>query len=91
MAKRQPVIPSKHFIATFMSSFSEDPVFNLLQNLTEEDDPNEVKIGFAAALSALRQQIYDAVIPGCNDELESDSVGFKIEKIFKQYCHIYSL
>ncbi len=79
MFKRQPVIPSKYYFTTFMSCFSEDPVFNLLQNSTEEDDPDEVKIGFAAALSALRQQIYDAVIPGCNDELESDSVGFKIE------------
>ena len=36
MANRKPVIPSKHFVNTFMCSFSEDPVFNLVKENTDE-------------------------------------------------------
>ncbi len=31
MLNRQSVIPSKHSVNTFMCSFAEDPVFNLLK------------------------------------------------------------
>jgi len=31
LSRRQPAIPSKHFVNTFMCSFAEDPVFNLLK------------------------------------------------------------
>ena len=81
MAKRQPVIPSKHFLATFMCSFSEDPVFSLLKNEGEEEvNASEEKTGFAAALAALKQQLYEAVIPGCCDEINSDSVIASLRK-----------
>lgn len=36
MTNRKPVIPSKHFVNTFMCSFSEDPVFTLVKENTDE-------------------------------------------------------
>jgi import receptor subunit TOM70 len=48
LSRRQPVIPSKHFVNTFMCSFAEDPVFNLLkredQISQEGEEANQEKV-----------------------------------------------
>lgn len=37
MEKREPVMPSKHFIKTFFESFAEDPIFNSVDKEKEGD------------------------------------------------------
>ena len=37
MEKREPIMPSKHFIKTFFESFAEDPVYNSLYKEKEGD------------------------------------------------------
>jgi import receptor subunit TOM70 len=37
MAKRTPIMPSKHFIKTYFSSFIEDPITNSLVQEKESD------------------------------------------------------
>ena len=37
MAKRTPIMPSKHFIKTYFSSFIEDPMSNSLAQGKESD------------------------------------------------------
>ena len=53
LSRRQPAIPSKHFVNTFMCSFAEDPVFNLLKRDDqisregEEASQDKVSINFS--------------------------------------------
>lgn len=37
MEKREPIMPSKHFIKTFFESFAEDPIFNSVDKEKEGD------------------------------------------------------
>ncbi|CAH2108283.1 unnamed protein product [Euphydryas editha] len=64
LAKRRPVMPSKHFIKTYFSAFSEDPI-----NTVNVDDS---KSGFAKAKHALDAQDYESVVDACTEELQSD-------------------
>lgn len=37
MEKREPIMPSNHFIKTFFESFAEDPIFNSVDKEKEGD------------------------------------------------------
>ncbi|KAJ8967864.1 hypothetical protein NQ317_017631 [Molorchus minor] len=77
---RKPVIPSKNFIKTYFSSFSEDPVYKKLRETTEPLGLGELK-GFLKAKLAFATEKYEEVIPACTEELnlsESES-SYKIE------------
>lgn len=65
LAKRRPIMPSKHFIKTYFSAFSEDPItkLQLEENITG---------GFAKAKAALLKQDYESVVEACTEELEAD-------------------
>ncbi|KPJ20195.1 Mitochondrial import receptor subunit TOM70 [Papilio machaon] len=65
LAKRQPVMPSKHFIKTYFSAFSEEPI----TKLQLEDNATG---GFAKAKKALEAQDYESVVDACTEELEAD-------------------
>ncbi|CAH2076386.1 unnamed protein product, partial [Iphiclides podalirius] len=65
LAKRHPVMPSKHFIKTYFSAFSEDPIAQI------QLDANDVG-GFCKAKKALDLQQYDSVVDACTEELEAD-------------------
>ncbi|XP_013142803.1 PREDICTED: mitochondrial import receptor subunit TOM70 [Papilio polytes] len=65
LAKRQPVMPSKHFIKTYFSAFSEEPITKL------QLDDNATG-GFAKAKQALETQDYESVVDACTEELEAD-------------------
>ncbi|KAG6463954.1 mitochondrial import receptor subunit TOM70 [Manduca sexta] len=65
LAKRQPVMPSKHFIKTYFSAFSEDPIMKI--QLDES-----VTGGFAKAKQALDNQDYDSIVDLCTEELDSN-------------------
>lgn len=72
---RQPIIPSKNFIKTYFSSFSEDPVYNKLLEATNPLGQGELK-GFLKAKLAFATEKFDEVIPACTEELnlsESES------------------
>lgn len=71
LAKRRPVMPSKHFIKTYFSAFSEDPItkIQLEENATG---------GFAKAKKALESQDYDTIVDACTEELNSDG-NYKFE------------
>lgn len=71
MANRQAIIPSKHFINTFMCSFAEDPVFNLLK---QDDRQLEGSDHLSQALDSLKEKDYDSIIELCTKELESEKV-----------------
>ncbi|XP_046962078.1 mitochondrial import receptor subunit TOM70 [Vanessa cardui] len=65
LAKRRPVMPSKHFIKTYFSAFSEDPIGKI-----NVDD--SALNGFAKAKHALDGQDYESVVAACTEELESN-------------------
>ena len=46
MINRQPVIPSKHFVNTFMCSFAEDPIFNILKEDVAKSVEKDVEVYF---------------------------------------------
>lgn len=73
LAKRRPVMPSKHFIKTYFSAFSEDPI-----KAAKVD--NDSTSGFAKAKHALEAQDYESVVDACTEELESDG-QFKYEAL----------
>ncbi|KAL4715402.1 hypothetical protein ACJJTC_015173 [Scirpophaga incertulas] len=64
LAKRRPVMPSKHFIKTYFSAFSEDPITKILL-----DDKGTG--GFAKAKQALDAQDYDSIVDACTEELNT--------------------
>jgi len=75
MAHRIPVVPSKHFVNTFMCSFSEDPVFNLVKNQSDElQSLDSKRTGFAEAVVNLKLNNYDDIITLCTEEVEAESV-----------------
>ncbi|VVD04606.1 mitochondrial import receptor subunit TOM70 [Leptidea sinapis] len=63
--KRDPVMPSKHFIKTYFSAFSEDPIAKV------NVDANET-CGFANAKKALEVQDYDSVVKACTEEIDAE-------------------
>ncbi|CAG4975540.1 unnamed protein product [Parnassius apollo] len=65
LAKRRPVMPSKHFIKTYFSAFSEDPIAKIQLD-------KDITGGFAKAKKALDSQDYDSVVDSCTEELEAD-------------------
>lgn len=65
LARRQPVMPSKHFIKTYFSAFSEDPITKLIL-----DDATPA--GFTKAKQALDSQNYDVIVDACTEELEAN-------------------
>lgn len=62
LEKRLPVMPSKHFIKTYFSAFSEDPI----AKIQLEDNASSA---FARAKRALDNQDYDAIVDACTEEL----------------------
>ncbi|CAG4948558.1 mitochondrial import receptor subunit TOM70 [Colias croceus] len=65
LAKRNPVMPSKHFIKTYFSAFSEDPITKI--SLDDKESG-----GFAKAKHALDAQDYESVVNACTEELDAD-------------------
>ncbi|CAF4847303.1 unnamed protein product [Pieris macdunnoughi] len=65
LSKRQPVMPSKHFIKTYFSAFLEDPITKI------HIDDKETS-GFAKAKRALDSQDYEAIVDACSEELVSE-------------------
>ncbi|XP_015601170.1 mitochondrial import receptor subunit TOM70 [Cephus cinctus] len=72
MAKKKPVMPSKHFIKTYFSSFRKDPILAT----DDEQSTDNITSDFESVRKALKEESYDDVIPLCTEEinaLESDS------------------
>lgn len=65
LARRNPVMPSRHFIKTYFSAFSEDPI-------TKTNLDDSVSGGFARAKRALNSQDYDSILEACNEEISSE-------------------
>ncbi|XP_032787115.2 mitochondrial import receptor subunit TOM70 [Daphnia magna] len=80
MMNRQSVIPSKHFVNTFMCSFAEDPVFNLLKRETQQET-DEAKGAFAKALDKLKDKEFDNIIELCTNELDTESSDIAIKRL----------
>ncbi|XP_044255644.1 mitochondrial import receptor subunit TOM70 [Tribolium madens] len=82
MQNRTPIIPSKTFIKTYFSSFSEDSVY---QKLTEVGDPlgQGELCGFLKAKLAFATEKYEEIIPACTEEINSSEAEspFKIEAL----------
>lgn len=67
LAKRRPVMPSKHFIKTYFSAFSEDPI----TNIQLEDNATG---GFAKAKQALDNQDYESIVDECTAEINNNGM-----------------
>lgn len=65
LARRTPVMPSKHFIKTYFSAFSEDPITKI--KLDEKATG-----GFAKAKQALDNQDYDSIVDACTEEIDAN-------------------
>ncbi|XP_067009479.1 mitochondrial import receptor subunit TOM70 [Anabrus simplex] len=72
MAKRKTIMPSKHFIKTYFSSFIEDPVTNSISQEKESDSAEADLRGFAQAKQAFAKLNYDDIVPACTEEIDSD-------------------
>ncbi|XP_071454535.1 mitochondrial import receptor subunit TOM70 [Hetaerina americana] len=83
MAKRGPVIPSKHFVKTYFSSFHNDPLSSYLSQKSESDPvlngESESKSGFLMANEAFQAQRYEDIIPACTQEIDSEESKHKLE------------
>ncbi|XP_046611000.1 mitochondrial import receptor subunit TOM70 [Neodiprion virginianus] len=66
MANRKSVMPSKHFIKTYFSAFSKDPILSKL----DEFKIAEPTTGYAKAKQTIREEKYDNVISYCTEEIE---------------------
>lgn len=78
MKSRKPIMPSKHFIKVYFSTFTEDPVLKYLKDDTKLKDETH---GFARAIAAMKKQNYDDIISACTEEIDSSEseAQFKLE------------
>lgn len=76
MATKQPVEPSKHFVANYFKSFSQDPVHRVFVSSSEPK-------GFVRATKAFRDGNFSDIIPACTEEIErtEDESEYKLEAI----------
>ncbi|KAJ9594419.1 hypothetical protein L9F63_014144 [Diploptera punctata] len=81
MAKRTPIMPSKHFIKTYFSSFIEDPMSNSLAQGNESDSAEADLRGLARAKQAFKSQNYEDIIPACREEIETGDGKHKMEAL----------
>ncbi|XP_011172046.1 mitochondrial import receptor subunit TOM70 isoform X1 [Solenopsis invicta] len=61
LANKDFIMPSKHFIKTYIISFPNDPVFTRLQH------PENIPEFFKKPLQALKDTEYDDIIPLCTE------------------------
>lgn len=64
MKTRKPILQGKHFVKSYFSSFSQDPIKKLI--IAGSGDK-----GFVRAKTALDNHNYEQVIPACTEEIES--------------------
>lgn len=76
MASKQPVEPSKYFVANYFKSFSQDPVHKVVVGSTEPK-------GFVRAIKAFKDGNFNDIIPACTEEVETceDDSDYKLESI----------
>ncbi|CAH0561244.1 unnamed protein product [Brassicogethes aeneus] len=82
MKNRKPVTPSNNFIKTYFSSFSEDPAYKKLMDVSEPMGDGDLK-GFLKAKLAFATETYEDIIPACTEEInfsESES-NYKLEAL----------
>ncbi|XP_043205508.1 mitochondrial import receptor subunit TOM70-like [Amphibalanus amphitrite] len=73
LQNRQPVMPSKHFVQTFLSSFAEDPLSDCWRKEdTSAPTADDADLrGWARACRAIQTSSYEDVVPACSEEIES--------------------
>lgn len=64
---KKPTMPSKHFIKTYFSSFSQDPIIN---SLSTSDDLSPAK-------KALKNEDYDNIIQLCTVDIEDAKLSLE--------------
>ncbi|XP_008556932.1 mitochondrial import receptor subunit TOM70 [Microplitis demolitor] len=64
MKKRKLVMPSKHFIKTYFSSFKNDPIFS-----GDSDDNDNTAL--AEVIQMFKDEKYDEIIDACTNKIES--------------------
>ncbi|KAG8187871.1 hypothetical protein JTE90_002416 [Oedothorax gibbosus] len=70
--KREPRLPSKHFVRHYFISFSEDPIMKSVEtykNQAIERNTAELS-GFRLVIHHLAEENFDEVIPSCNFEID---------------------
>lgn len=65
LANKKFIMPSKHFLKTYIMSFPNDPVFTRLQH------PENIPRFFNKPLEALKNEEYDDIIPLCTEIIKS--------------------
>ncbi|KYM81250.1 Mitochondrial import receptor subunit TOM70 [Atta colombica] len=65
LANKKFVMPSKHFIKTYIISFPKDPVFSKLEH------PENIPEFFKKPLQAIKNMEYDGIIPLCTEIIKN--------------------
>ena len=88
-AGRDPILPSTHFIRTYFSAFSNDPVFNLAiekyqgktSDVAGEAGDAQLATPFEKALHSLANESYVDIIALCDEELEKTDTPHRAEAL----------
>jgi len=87
-AGRDPVLPSTHFIRTYFSAFSSDPVFNLAverykgkSSAGSGDADEDPATGYHKALRCLANESYVDIIALCDEELANEETPYRAEAL----------
>jgi len=89
-AGRDPILPSTHFIRTYFSAFSNDPVFNMaIEKFKGKKSVAEAEAGDAGtavsaydkALHSLANESYVDIISLCDEELGNTETSHKAEAL----------
>ncbi|GFR07346.1 mitochondrial import receptor subunit TOM70 [Trichonephila clavata] len=68
-SKREPKLPSKHFIRHYFISFSEDPIMKSVEEYKKnKKDPSELS-GFRLVIHHLAEENFKEIIPNCDVEI----------------------
>ncbi|XP_037072645.1 mitochondrial import receptor subunit TOM70-like [Pollicipes pollicipes] len=71
LKSREPVMPSKHFVQTFLSSFAEDPLADCWRKDADAAPADGELRGWARACHAMRTSSYEDVVPACSEEVQA--------------------
>ncbi|GIY50605.1 mitochondrial import receptor subunit TOM70 [Caerostris darwini] len=68
--KREPKLPSKHFVRHYFISFSEDPIMKSVEEYKKNMKDLAELSGFRLVIHHLAEENFDEVIPNCNVEID---------------------
>ncbi|XP_059471793.1 mitochondrial import receptor subunit TOM70 [Neocloeon triangulifer] len=89
MSKRTTVMPSKHFIKTYLSSFQEDPVLSHKEETEMNGDGGNEADGFLLwAKEKLNEQRYSEVFNKATEEISQGGKNVALAQLLRGTIHL---